>query len=210
VATAPVFPSPDWKDLVSRIQAGDAAALEELYAIFSKGVKHFFYRHLGSQDIEDRVHDTFLIVVQAIKKGEIREPERLMGFVRTIVRRHAAGQIGEIVQDRRDTVAIDQTTVIADRTKTPEEKLLADQKQDVALSVLRELAPKDREVLARFYLDEQSQEQICREMGLTDTQFRLLKSRAKAKFGELGKKKMHGSFLRKFSVRLFAFLLHFG
>ena len=41
-----------------------------------------------------------------------------------------------------------------------------------------------------FYLREQSQEQICEEMKLTETQFRLLKSRAKARFGELGKKKL--------------------
>jgi DNA-directed RNA polymerase specialized sigma24 family protein len=42
---------------------------------------------LGPQDLDDRVHDTFLIVVQAISKGDLREPERLMGFVRTVVRR---------------------------------------------------------------------------------------------------------------------------
>jgi hypothetical protein len=35
---------------------------------------------------------------------------------------------------------------------------------------------------------EQPQEQICLEMGLTYNQFRLLKSRAKARFGELGKR----------------------
>jgi hypothetical protein len=37
---------------------------------------------------------------------------------------------------------------------------------------------------------EQSQEQICSEMELSDTQFRLLKSRAKSRFGELGKKRL--------------------
>jgi hypothetical protein len=44
-------------------------------------------RQLGPQDLDDKVHDTFLIVVQAIRKGELREPERLMGFVHTVVRR---------------------------------------------------------------------------------------------------------------------------
>jgi RNA polymerase sigma-70 factor, ECF subfamily len=45
----------------------------------------------------------------------------------------------------------------------------------------------------RFYLNEEPQEQICREMALTETQFRLLKSRAKARFGEIGKKKLTAS-----------------
>lgn len=56
--------------------------------------------------------------------------------------------------------------------------------------VLGELSERDREILTRFYIDEQSQDQICSQMGLTETQFRLLKSRAKARFGELGKKKL--------------------
>jgi RNA polymerase sigma-70 factor (ECF subfamily) len=42
-------------------------------------------------------------------------------------------------------------------------------------------------------LKEQSQGQICREMDLSETQFRLLKSRAKAKFGEIGKKALAAS-----------------
>jgi hypothetical protein len=42
--------------------------------------------------------------------------------------------------------------------------------------------------LPDFICMKQAPEQICREMGLTETQFRLYKSRAKAKFGELGKK----------------------
>ena len=52
------------------------------------------------------------------------------------------------------------------------------------------LSSRDREILTRFYLQEESQEEICIEMTLTETQFRLLKSRAKSRFGELGKKKL--------------------
>jgi RNA polymerase sigma-70 factor (ECF subfamily) len=66
------------------------------------------------------------------------------------------------------------------------------------------LSDRDREILTRFYLDEQTQEQICGEMNLTETQFRLLKSRAKARFGELGRRKLQqkpfGSLLLRTSV----------
>jgi Protein of unknown function (DUF2384) len=48
--------------------------------------------------------------------------------------------------------------------------------------VLAALSAKEREVLTRFYLREQSAERICREMDLSHTDFRLLKSRAKARF----------------------------
>jgi len=50
----------------------------------------------------DKVHDVFLIIVQSIQKGELREPERLMGYVRTIVRRQVAAQIDDNVKARRN------------------------------------------------------------------------------------------------------------
>ncbi|MFO0284353.1 MAG: RNA polymerase sigma factor, partial [Acidobacteriota bacterium] len=87
-ANAPPDPaqSVDWHELVARIQRNESAALEQLYGLFSRGIKFMIVRQLGRQDIDDRVHDTFVIVVQAIQRGELREPDRLMGFVRTIVR----------------------------------------------------------------------------------------------------------------------------
>jgi DNA-directed RNA polymerase specialized sigma24 family protein len=54
------------------------------------------------------------------------------------------------------------------------------------------ISRRDREILRRFYVEEQSQETICEEMGLSYNQFRLLKSRAKARFGELGKRVASG------------------
>jgi DNA-directed RNA polymerase specialized sigma24 family protein len=57
-------------------------------------------------------------------------------------------------------------------------------------SVLSSISTRDSEILTRFYLLEQTQEEICTEMKLSETQFRLLKSRAKARFGELGRRKL--------------------
>ena len=74
---------PSWSRLVDRIQAGDPAGMEQLYAVFVKGVRFFLWRQLGPQDLDDKVHDVFLIITQSIKRGELRDPERLMGYVRT-------------------------------------------------------------------------------------------------------------------------------
>ena len=49
--------------------------------------------------------------------------------------------------------------------------------------------------------EEETQEEICEEMMLTETQFRLLKSRAKARFGELGKRKLQQKMLVPFFSR---------
>ena len=83
----------------------------------------------------------------------------------------------------------------------PEQIAIARQRAELMRLVLESLSRRDREILERFYLQEQSQEQICEEMSLSETQFRLLKSRAKARFGEIGRKKLGSSSLFPVFVR---------
>ncbi|HLH41264.1 MAG TPA: sigma-70 family RNA polymerase sigma factor [Bryobacteraceae bacterium] len=190
-----------WAALVERIRTGETDGMRELYDLFSKGIRFYLCRQLGPQELEDRVHDTFLVVVQAIRRGDLREPERLMGFIRTIVRRQVAAYIDKLVHVRREQMDMESTVRIPDPAENPEENAIFQQRAKLIHRVLSELGERDREILTRFYLREQGQEQICAEMALTETQFRLLKSRAKARFGELGKKKLSHRILSTISVR---------
>jgi RNA polymerase sigma-70 factor, ECF subfamily len=184
---------PNWALLVAQIQTGEQAALEQLYKVFRTGVRYYLCRQLGLQELEDRVHDTFLIIVKAIQRGDLREPERLMGFVRTVAHRQVAAYIGKAIESRRDETDLKDGVTVADRTQNPEQQAIVRQRAELMQSSLSALSEKDREILVRFYLEEQPQEQICCEMDLTETQYRLLKSRAKFKFGEIGRKKLAGN-----------------
>jgi RNA polymerase sigma-70 factor, ECF subfamily len=201
-------PNVDWASLVRRVRNGDECGLEELYRIFSHGVRFHLCRHLGPQELDDKVHDTFLIVVQAIQRGDLREPERLMGFVRTIVRRQVAAYIDEAVHRRREQLDLDTGVKLPDDRRNPEDSAITKQTRELIRNVLRQMLPRDREILTRFYLHEQTQEQICEEMTLTETQFRLLKSRAKARFGDLGRKKMQQRALYAIFLRSSASGMH--
>lgn len=194
----------DWHLLVQKIHVGSQEGMEQLYRLFSRGVRFYLCRQLGPQELEDKVHDTFVIVVQAIRRGDLREPERLMGFVRTIVRRQVAAYIDNAVHKRRDQSDIDSGVTLVDAKRNPEETAIGRENEDLMVQVLRSMSSRDREILTRFYLHEQDQEKICREMGLTDTQFRLLKSRAKARFGDVGKKKIQRKPISSFLVRSIA------
>jgi RNA polymerase sigma-70 factor (ECF subfamily) len=179
-----------WVELVERIRSEQTDGMSELYLLFSKGIRFYLCRQLGPQDLDDKIHDTFVVVVQAIRRGELREPQRLMGFVRTVVRRQVAAHIDKVVHSRREQQDLESSVRVADPRGNPEEAAIFRQKEDLVHRVLNQLGERDREILTRFYIHEQSQDQICSEMLLTETQFRLLKSRAKARFGELGKKKL--------------------
>ena len=198
----------EWVELVDRIRFNETDGMEELYELFSKGIRFYLCRQLGPQELDDKVHDTFVVVVQAIRRGELREPSRLMGFVRTIVRRQVAAHIEKVVHTRRDQIDLDATVRLADPEGNPEERAMFTERSELINRVLGELSERDREILTRFYLLEQSQDQICSEMGLTETQFRLLKSRAKARFGELGKKKLSHRVLHAVHMRTSAALSH--
>ena len=145
----------NWVALVESVQRGERAGMEELYRVFSRGVRFYLCRQLGPQDLDDKVHDTFVIVVEAIQKGELREPERLMGFVRTVVRRQVAGQIDRSVQSRKEQAELETTTSMSDHHDTPEEAAIVRQHEEVAEAVLRGISGRDREILTRFYLLEQ-------------------------------------------------------
>jgi RNA polymerase sigma-70 factor (ECF subfamily) len=187
-------PAPDWAALVNRIRDGDSEAMAELYAIFAKGIRYFLLRNLGPDDLDDKVHDCFVIVAQAIRNGDLREPERLMGYVRTIVKRQIAASIDIAVQQRRNRVDFEDSMFsISDWRENPERSVIARQRAEIARKVLNGVSRRDREILNRFYVLEQSQEQICADMELSYNQFRLLKSRAKARFGELGKRLAAGA-----------------
>jgi RNA polymerase sigma factor (sigma-70 family) len=184
----PALDLPDWAGTVDRIRAGDPAAMTELYSVFNRGIRYLLLRTLGSEEIDDRVHDCFVIVTEAIRAGDLRDPARLMGYVRTVVRRHIAATIEQTITKRRTSVEFeDNVFSVSDWKDNPEQSLFARQRAEIARRVFRGVSSRDREILRRFYLLEQPQERICEEMGLTYNQFRLMKSRAKARFGKLGK-----------------------
>src|SRR6516225_12325321 len=148
-------------ELVNRVRLGESDGLTDLYDIFAKGIRFYLCRQLGPQELDDKVHDTFVVVVQAIRRGELREPSRLMGFVRTIVRRQVAAHIDKVIHTRREQIELDTTVRVADPQGNPEEKAIFRQRTDLINRVLDELSDRDREILKRFYLWEQNQDQIC-------------------------------------------------
>ena len=85
----------------------------------------------------------------------------------------------------------------------PEQMVQANERVEVMRQSLKQLRPKEQEVLYRFYLDSQTPEVICREMKLNETQFRLLKSRSKQKLEEYTSKYLNNN-RGKLKVQAFA------
>jgi RNA polymerase sigma-70 factor, ECF subfamily len=174
--------SAEWAEIVERIKTGDPEAAGILYQDLETGARFFLRRHLNnSADVDDKIHDLYLIVVEAIRRGELRESDRLMGFVRTILYRQLNLEISLIVRKRETSTDVSTISTLAASEPTPEDDLATQEKVGLLRQLLGEMRSKDREVLMRFYMEEQSPERIQREMSLSKRQFDLLKTRAKAR-----------------------------
>jgi DNA-directed RNA polymerase specialized sigma24 family protein len=182
--------SVDWAVIVQQIRDGDPSGEETLYRNLAAGARMFLRRRLRTEDVDDRIHDLFLIIIETIRRGDLREPERLMGFVRTVLYRQMNLEISRLVRVRETSIDLDSAGSLKNTAPSPEEQAANDEKVQLMKHELRKMSRRDFEVLSRFYLHEQSPERIRKEMDLTVTQFDLLKTRAKARLTESVRRKI--------------------
>lgn len=182
------FDQVEWAHIVVRIQAGDQAAMQRLYETLRKFTRYHIWQQIGNgtdegDSTDDCLHDIFLVTVQAIREGRLRDPRRLMGFVQGVSRFKVAHIIKQRVGRRKRHKGLGEALHLA----APEAACDEDGKSGIVQRALAKLSEKDRRILIAFYLEEKPWQKICAEMNLTPTQFRLGKSRALARFGKFGK-----------------------
>ena len=175
LAQATPVPHIDYRQIVALIRAGDPAGSELLFNTFYRGLRFLAARycpHLA----EDCAQETILAVMQQIERGKIEHPEALPGYVRTILKRIAWDKKKQCERLESEGAAFEKAP---DRREDPHRAFEIKQRAEILQCALRTLKPRAREVLRRFYLSGESKEQICQAMNLTETSFRLLKSRSK-------------------------------
>jgi RNA polymerase sigma factor (sigma-70 family) len=177
----PTESSREWKQLFDAIAAGDEAAGEVLYRRFAR-VQSFFARRLPPDESEDRFHDVMLAVLRAVRLGSIREPDKLRAYVWATAQRILVTRLSSLISERESTSEVRMDALqVHDLGPDPEAAAIRQENREIALRVLAALPPRHREVLIRYYLIGQPSELIRSEMGLTQTQYRLTKSKAKGK-----------------------------
>jgi RNA polymerase sigma factor (sigma-70 family) len=179
----------EWDQLVRAIRVGDEGALEELYRICRMFPACLIRRSLPPQEVEDAIHTVYLTSMEQIARGDLKQSSRLIAYLITIARRHVCEWIAKRSNDSSKTGKYDDDQIDTSRPEDrvvshhpgPERLCLEDERRALARFVLDQLSEREREILQRFYVWEETEERIESAMGLTPTQFRLAKYRAKAK-----------------------------
>jgi len=172
-------------ELVRRIRDGDATAEAEIVSRYRRGVALLIRRASVDTSAADDVHQqTFIIALEKIRHGDVREPEKLSGFIASVARNLMIGHFRKAAADRMP--ASEQEDRAADPAPGPLDNLLKIEKAAIVRRVLSELpSERDREILFRFYIAEDDKDAISRDLGLTSLHFNRVLFRARERYREL-------------------------
>jgi hypothetical protein len=149
----------DWADLVAGIQAGDEEGVLRLGDIFRGGIRFFLRQGLGQHKLESQQRAVLSLVIKNIRETSIDDPNRLASYVLTVLREYIGSQIAacpHLVSEDESAVNIKSAGAIRE--------------------LLGKIAEVDREALFRYYVENETREQVCRSLKITSTRFRVIKN----------------------------------
>jgi len=180
-------------DLASRIRLGDRQSETELVERYKRVVMSIIRREVGVSAVaEDLYQETFCIVIEKIRQGDIREADRLSGFVCSVARNRVIKYFQRLPRHESLTDTT-EAAHLPHHASNPLEQLLRKENADIVRQVLKEM-PNERDIqlLFRYYLAEDDKEKICADLGLTALHFNRVLHRARARYRELYEQAIRG------------------
>ena len=173
-------------DLVARILAGDRSAEEQLVRTYSRGIMTFIRYNMADQrGAEDLHQDVLRITLEKIRRGAVREPERLSGFICGIARNLIVEHFRRGSHENAST-DLAAGSGVADSAPTPVERLLRQENARIVRQVLSEVRPvRYQAILYRYYVAEEEKEQICADLRMNSLQFNRVLDRARDRYRAL-------------------------
>lgn len=162
--------------LLQRAAAGDAGSERALVEHFAPRVRAMALARTRDPDLSrDLTQETLVALLQAFRKGQVRDHDKVAGFVAGVARnvinnhrrrrlRHPESQLDEHIPDIPAPVPTDDVDAVERR------RLMA--------AALAELGPADREVLLLTLVEGLKPGQIAARIGVTADVARTRKSRA--------------------------------
>jgi len=147
--------------LALRSRSGDAPAFDQLVSRYQLRLLRFAWRLLRDQaEAEDAVQETFVRAYRAL--GAYR-PD---GFFSSWIYRIALNECRRRMRSRRPTVTLEMATA-ASAQPDPQNLVLAGERNRLLREAVDSLPEHYRIVMALFYFEEMSVEQIARTLSLS-------------------------------------------
>lgn len=174
-------------ELVQRIRDGDRQAETAMVERYSRGVRFVLLGLTKDPSYADDLHqETFRLVVEKVRRGELREPESLPAFIRQLARNLFIADYRKKARGPEINSVDDQVFVPPDPGPSPLAHLLHKERAGIVRTLLEELKPvRDREILIRYFIAEQEKDEICADFGLSSRHFNRVLHRARQRLKDL-------------------------
>jgi RNA polymerase sigma-70 factor, ECF subfamily len=149
------------------------------------GLRALILRRVRDPDLAaDILQDAAVTTLEKLRSGEIAHPENVGGYLYRVALNHLRNHRRK---DRTALSSADALDELPSPVNDPEwESCGRPQWASAARRMLEEMpVARDREVLIRFYLDDQDRETLCRELRLSEEHFNRVIFRARIRFREL-------------------------
>jgi RNA polymerase sigma-70 factor, ECF subfamily len=158
--------------ILAAASRGDAGAEADFCRHFAPRIRLFGLKRLRSEAAAaDLVQDVLMLVLQKLRAGEVREPERIGSFVLGVARqmvidnRRNAGRRERLI----DTFALDLEPVEAVASEGPDPERLQ--------HCLQALPERERSVLVMTFYDDCPAEVLGAQFGLSPGNVRVIRHR---------------------------------
>jgi RNA polymerase sigma-70 factor (ECF subfamily) len=171
-------------DLAREIRNGDRTAEAVLVRTFSPPVEAMLRaRTRDPSSIADLRQDVMIAVLEAVRAGDVREPEKLAAFIRGVTRNIANSWVRDRVKRSREDPLEENSAI-----HTPGDPAEAADRQRMVRDALDQLNDTDREILMQTLVRGEKPGAIASRLRLGVDVVRQRKSRAVKKVADFVKK----------------------
>lgn len=177
---------PSTEQLVQRIARGDSAAEKLLFLRHQRTVKLLALRQCrgSSTDADDVVQDVFAQVFERLRAGELNDNTLFSHYLRQAIHNRCLQYFRNSGVEQ--SVLPEALPDPQDPQGSPLDRMLREEGRATLLKLMRELPQeRDRELLYRFYAEQQDRRRICTDLRIDPMHFRKVLSRARQRMREL-------------------------
>jgi RNA polymerase sigma-70 factor (ECF subfamily) len=170
--------------LVDAIRSGSADSEELFIKRFRRGLVIMLQQRTYDKALaEDLTQETLVTVLTRLRKTGIDNPKMLRSFVQQTAKYMLIGWLRKSVNQMETRENFDASVA---ETSTIEAGEIVNERRKVVRELIDSLkVHRDREILFRNYVNDQTKEGICDALSLQETHFDRVISRARARFREL-------------------------
>jgi RNA polymerase sigma-70 factor (ECF subfamily) len=161
-------------DELERVKAGDRAAESALCLRFLPAIRLFARRRLRTKDaVDEFAQDVLLVMVEAMRRGAVEEPERLGGFVLGICKNLARDRAKQ--RERRDELwSKFGGDLIAPDAETP---AFGGDEYIHLSDCIGELSLRSRTIIHLSYFELKTHQQIAAQLEVSEANARVMRHR---------------------------------